>query len=113
MGGLTKCALVLRLLCSLSQVLLLVDDLAHDCELNFLNISKATEKAKEKPEKVFYKGNPFLHGIFLSETSYLACGYDKAPFLFQKKGAKWEFVKIIDEGIKTVRPAKIAQGAFE
>ena len=39
---------------------------AHDCELNFVDVSKAAEKVKAKPEKVFYKGNPFLKGI-LSE----------------------------------------------
>ena len=61
-------------------------------------MSKAAEKSKSKPVKVFYKGNPFLNGIFLSETSYLACGYDKVPFLFKKNGKEWKFEKVIDEG---------------
>jgi hypothetical protein len=55
---------------------------AQDCEVNFLDVSKAAEKVKSKPNKVYYKGNPFLSGIFLSETSYIACGFDKVPYLF-------------------------------
>jgi hypothetical protein len=34
--------------------------LAHDCELNIIDVSEAAQKVKAKPDKVFYKGNPFL-----------------------------------------------------
>ena len=81
----------------------LIFDIAHDCELNFVDVSKAAEKVKAKPEKVFYKGNPFLKGIFLSETSYIACGFDKVPYHFKKEGKGWVLSKILDEGIKQVK----------
>lgn len=59
---------------------------------------------KEKPDKVFYKGNPFLNGVFANEDTFIACGYDKVPFQFKKgKGGKWEFQKILDEGISKVK----------
>ena len=57
----------------------------HDCEVNFVDVSKAADKTKEKPDKVFYKGNPFLSGIFVDNNSLIACGFDKVPFLFKKK----------------------------
>lgn len=76
-------------------------------------MSKTAEKVKGKPDKVFYKGNPFLNGIFLSETSYIACGYDKVPYLFKKGAKNWEFVKVIDEGFNQVKETQIAQGSFE
>lgn len=76
----------------------------HDCELNFVDVSKAAEKVKVKPDKVFYKGNPFLHGIFISDSAYICCGYDKVPYLFKKDGkGKWVFDKILDEGMKKER----------
>ena len=37
--------------------------------MNFIDVSKAALKVKEKPEKVFYKGNPFLKGIFINEDT--------------------------------------------
>ena len=76
-----------------------INGLAHDCELNFVDVTKAPEKVKAKPEKVFYKGNPFLKGVFLSETSYIACGYDKVPYHFKKETKGWVLNKILDDGI--------------
>lgn len=73
--------------------------LVHDCELNFIDVSNAASKVKSKPEKVFYKGNPFLNGIFVNDSTYIACGYDKVPFLFKKQGNNWAFVKYLDEGV--------------
>lgn len=92
----------------------LITFLAHDCELNFVDISKAALKVKEKPDKVFYKGNPFLTGVFTNNTTFIACGYDKVPFLF-KKGSKgsWEFEKILDDGITKEKEAQIGKGSFE
>jgi hypothetical protein len=72
--------------------------IAHDCEVNFVDVSKAAQKVKEKPEKVFYKGNPFLNGIFLNESVFIACGFDKVPFLFRKSGSAWSFEKSLDDG---------------
>ena len=63
-------------------------------------MSKAAQKVKEKPEKIFYKGNPFLTGTFANESTFIACGYDKIPFLFKKDGkGSWAFTKYLDEGI--------------
>ena len=55
-------------------------------------MSKAAQKVKEKPDKVFYKGNPFVNGIFTKEDTFVACGYDKVPFVFKKgKDGAWSF----------------------
>lgn len=81
-------------------------DVAHDCELNFVDISKAAQKVKEKPDKVFYKGNPFLTGVFTNDSAFIACGFDKVPFLFKKsKSGTWEYIKILDEGINKEKEA--------
>jgi WD40 repeat protein len=87
----------------------------HDCEINFVDVSKSgsAEAGKEKPEKVLYKGNPFLCGEFLNATTYVACGFDKVPFLFKKSGSGWQFVKYLDEGINKEKQAQIAKGSFE
>jgi len=77
--------------------------IAHDCELNFVDVSKAAQKVKEKPEKVFYKGNPFLNGLFLNPDTFIACGFDKVPFLFKRSSGAWNFVKYLDEGVNQVK----------
>lgn len=84
----------------------------HDCELNFVDVSKGGE-GKDKPTKVLVKGNPFLCGTFTNATTFIACGYDKVPFLFKKSGASWTFVKYLDEGIVKEKQAQIAKGSFE
>lgn len=85
----------------------------HDCELNFIDVSKAAQQVKEKPDKVLYKGNPFLNGIFVNDDTYIACGYDKVPFLFKKSGGNWDFVKHLDDGISKVKDQAITQGSFD
>ena len=73
--------------------------------MNFIDVSQAAQKVKAKPEKVFYKGNPFINGLFINETTFIGCGYDKVPFLFKKNGSTWVFVKFLDEGINQTREA--------
>lgn len=68
----------------------------HDCELNFVNTSSGA--TKEKPDKVLYKGNPFIQGVFINATTYIGCGFDKVPFLFKKGPSGWAFVKHLDDG---------------
>ena len=87
----------------------------HDCEINFVDVSKsASGSGKEKPDKVLYKGNPFLTGTFLNSTTYIACGYDKVPFLFKKNASgSWAFVKYLDDGMIKEKQAQIAKGSFE
>lgn len=87
--------------------------LAHDCELCFLDVSNAAAKSKEKPDKVIYKGNPLLNGVFLNEDSLVTCGFDKVPYLFKKASSGWEFSKILDEGFTQVKQQAIAMGSFD
>lgn len=68
---------------------------------------------KSKPDKVFYKGNPFLNGLFVNDSTYIACGYDKVPFLFKKQGGNWTFVKYLDEGISKVKDQQITKDSFD
>lgn len=75
-----------------------------------MNLSEAANKVKGKVDKVFYKGNvlqgiliaignPFLTGLFTNDSSFIACGYDKVPFVFKKNSSSdWTFSKILDEG---------------
>jgi len=63
--------------------------------------------------KVFYKGNPFLQGIFINDSTYIACGYDKVPFLFKNQGGSWNFIKYIDDGIDKVKEAQITKDSFD
>jgi len=37
-------------------------------------------------------------GNFISETSYVASGYDKTPLVFQSEEKGWSFVKMLDDG---------------
>lgn len=68
---------------------------------------------KSKPDKIFYKGNPFLNGIFVNESTFIACGFDKVPFLFKKSGSGWSFVKHLDEGITKVKEQQITKDSFD
>ena len=65
-----------------------------------MDVSKAASKVKGKPDKILYKGNPFLTGLFTNETTFIACGFDKTPFLFKKDATKgdWSFVSHLDAG---------------
>lgn len=62
---------------------------------------------------MFYKGNPFLQCIFVNESTFIACGYDKVPFLFKNNGSSWEFVKYLDDGISKVKEAQITKDSFD
>jgi hypothetical protein len=68
---------------------------------------------KAKPDKILYRGNPFLTGVFTNETTFVACGFDKTPFLFKKNGTEWAFVSHLDAGFAVLKAAQIAKGSFE
>lgn len=86
----------------------------QDCEVNFVDLANAAEGKKNKPKKAQYTGSPFMTGLFIDETTFVTAGFDKAPFLFKKKGADWEFVKCLDEGFSQIRQDKsIEKGSFE
>ncbi len=83
----------------------------HDCELNFVNTSSVS--SKDKPDKVLYKGNPFIQGVFINATTYIGCGFDKVPFIFKKGPSGWAFAKHLDDGFTQEKQAAIAKGSFE
>jgi hypothetical protein len=43
--------------------------------------------------------------LTICSDTYIACGFDKVPFLFKKGSNGWTFTKIIDDGINDVRKA--------
>jgi hypothetical protein len=55
-----------------------------------------------------------MTGLFIDSNTYIAAGYDKAPFLFKKQANGWEMVKCLDDGFHKVREEKaITKGSFE
>lgn len=65
--------------------------------------------AQQKPavEKVIFKGNPILKGLFLDENHFVGCGFDNAPLLFKHNGKTWTFSKSMDPGYGKKKAAKI------
>lgn len=59
----------------------------HDCEVNFLtDLAKVVAAGKgEKPEscKMIHTGNPHLSCLFVNDSTMLACGYDKVPYVYK------------------------------
>jgi len=86
----------------------------HDCELNFVDLSEAGSSGKSKPksEKVLHTGNPHMSCVFIDEDKLVACGYDKIPYYYKLSGSEWKMEKILDEGIKKPRKAKITGNSF-
>ncbi len=62
---------------------------------------------------MFYKGNPFLTGCFADEDTFIACGYDKAPFRFKKENGEFLFKDVIDEGFNQAKEAVISSNSFQ
>lgn len=87
--------------------------LAHDCEVNFVDVTGAASKTKTKPTKVFYNGSPLLSGLFTDETTLIAGGYDKTPMAFKNNGKEWQFTKHLDDGFAKIKQAAaIEKGAL-
>lgn len=59
----------------------------HDCEVNFLtDLSKSINAdKKERPEacKMLHVGNPHLSCMFVDDSTMLAAGYDKVPYVYK------------------------------
>lgn len=87
----------------------------HDCEVNFADVSKNASDPKSKPptEKIMHNGNPHLGCIFLEEEKLVATGYDKVPYLYVKKGGKWEMSQVLDKGMSNTRKTKIGSNSFK
>lgn len=86
----------------------------QDSELNFAKVSEAADgKAKIKPEILFMKTNPILSGLFLEEDKFVGTGFDKVPFLYEKKGSEWTQTKTLDTGVSKTRQLKITNNKFK
>jgi actin related protein 2/3 complex, subunit 1A/1B len=81
---------------------------SHDGTLNFCDL---TGGEKGKITKYTHKGLPFSKGRFIDEDSFLAVGYDKAPFLFTKDGDEWKQSKILDPGFESFRDYSVESGS--
>ena len=66
-------------------------------------------KTKPQTKRVTYVGNPIITGQFISENTYVGCGYDNVPMAF-KRGAdgEWTHFGSLDPGFGTTRASKIA-----
>lgn len=58
--------------------------LTHDCEINFVDVSKGADGKKEKPDKIVLRTNPMIRGVFTNEDTFIGVGFDKAPFTYKK-----------------------------
>ena len=87
--------------------------IAHDCTVHFVSFTADDVKNKSKPKitKAFYVGSPVLTGNFISETGYVASGYDKTPILFSN-AKDWSMVKMLDDGFSRHKQSKIGKDAF-
>jgi len=77
---------------------------SHDCELNFADTSQGKDSTEKS--KLFHGGNPHVNCIFVNEDTLVACGYDKAPFVYKRAGGVWTEEKCLDAGIKSTRAPK-------
>ena len=51
--------------------------------------------------------------MFIAEDKCVATGFDKVPFMYVKKGDKWEMSSSLDKGLGNVRKAKIGGNSFK
>lgn len=81
---------------------------SHDGTLNFCDL---TGGEKGRIFKYTHDGLPFSKGRFIDENTFVAVGYDKAPFLFVKgNGGDWALSKVLDSGFDTFRDFVIKKG---
>ena len=51
--------------------------------------------------------------MFISENTYIGCGYDNAPLLFKRQGdGSWQFSGSTDRGFGKTKNARIGNDAF-
>ena len=83
---------------------------SHDCEMHFADFTAESVGSKTKPQskRVVYSGNPILTGSFISETTYIGCGYDNVPFIFKKQAdGSWTFAGSLDPGYGKAKASAI------
>jgi NDP-sugar pyrophosphorylase family protein len=61
---------------------------------------------------VLHKGNPHMNCQFVNNTTLIASGFDKVPFIYKLEGSQWKQTAVLDEGINKSRVAKITGNAF-
>lgn len=74
---------------------------SHNCEMHFMDFTAdaIASKTKPKTKRCVYNGNPILTGLFISENTYIGCGFDNAPLLFKRQGdGSWAFSGSADPG---------------
>lgn len=74
---------------------------SHDCEMHFAEFTAESVGSKTKPssKRVVYNGNPILTGSFISESTYIGCGFDNVPLAFKKQAdGNWQFTGSLDPG---------------
>lgn len=59
-----------------------------------------------------HNGNPHMHVIFVDDTTIVASGFDKVPYVYKYSGSEWKMHKIMDAGINNKRQAKISGNSF-
>ena len=59
-----------------------------------------------------HNGNPHMHCIFVNDTTLVATGYDKVPYVYKYAGNEWKQTQVMDAGIKNQRKAKITGNSF-
>ena len=69
-----------------------------------------TGGTKGKIFKYTHKGLPFTKGKFIDENTFLAVGYDKAPFLFKRLDDEWKLSKVLDSGYENFRVYSVKKG---
>lgn len=87
----------------------------QDCELNFADVKdvgQSAGKSKVKAEKLMLRTNPLLNGIFLSDTKFMGCGFDKVPYIYTNSGNEWKQTACLDDGISKARSTKITGNSF-
>ena len=88
---------------------------SHDCEMHFAEFTAESVSSKTKPasKRVVYNGNPIVTGHFISENTYIGCGYDNVPFAFKKQAdGNWAFSGSLDPGFGRTQAARINNNAF-
>jgi actin related protein 2/3 complex subunit 1A/1B len=51
---------------------------------------------------VQWRRHPFLQGVFMDDSTFIACGFDCVPVLFSNSGGQWQFSTVLDLGAKPV-----------
>ena len=60
-----------------------------------------------------YNGNPILTGSFISENTYVGCGFDNVPLAFKKQAdGNWQFSGSLDPGFGRAAASRINNNAF-